>query len=420
MTYICRDCIDDGELKLIVEREGILAECRCCGEDVAPAITVEALAEIVDPVFRHIYGVGEEIPHFSSGDSDEVYFAQAGDELSLALQELLGQQLDCEDELISALIEKDDYWQPDGGEPFYDESNNYDRIRHPPSISARQWHNTLEELKHSRRFFSPAAQSMFGSLFRDVHQITFATRKRNLSVVKTLPVGTKLYRARACRHPNDFNVFAEDPFKHVGPPPPEAARHGRMNPEGVTVLYCASDEKTCLAEMRPAIGMQLVLIALETTEKLRLLDFTRLTRSMAKDTLSYFSPDYFSERDRRALLGILHSLISQPITPDREADYLITQTMAEYLAHVYEPAFDGISFSSSQSTTGTNVVIFPRRDLLAGQPADFFRVQYVPASLASYRTKKIFYQHDKDHVYFGDDDNGPMILGPYEPDDEFY
>lgn len=49
---------------------------------------------------------------------------------------------------------------------------------------------------------------------------------------------------------------------------------------------------------------------------------------------------------REAFLRKLHNLISQPVVPGHEADYLITQTMAEYLAHVHQPHFDGIMFKS--------------------------------------------------------------------------
>ena len=65
-----------------------------------------------------------------------------------------------------------------------------------------------------------------------------------------------------------------DPFKHVGPPPPERARAGRMNVEGVVVFYGATDSDTCLAEMRPFYGGDFAVITLRTTKSLRLLDFS--------------------------------------------------------------------------------------------------------------------------------------------------
>jgi len=139
----------------------------------------------------------------------------------------------------------------------------------------------------------------------------------------------------------------DDPLKHIGPPPPADARAGRMNAEGVSVFYGSLKEKTCLAEMRPAIGNDIALIELETTRKLRVLDFSRLDEARSSRNLSCFQPDFQAESARRLFLRLLHALIAQPISPGRESDYLITQTMAEFLSHVAKSSFDGIMFQSA-------------------------------------------------------------------------
>ena len=114
--------------------------------------------------------------------------------------------------------------------------------------------------------------------------------------------------------------------------------------------------------MRPALGGDTALVELQTTKPLRMLDFTRLQKSHGEG-LSYFQPNFTEEVERRAFLRRLHTLISQPVVPGREADYLITQTMAEYLAHVHQEPFDGILFKSVQRAGGINVVLFPERNL---------------------------------------------------------
>ena len=218
-----------------------------------------------------------------------------------------------------------------------------------------------------------------------------------LPVARTLRVGFKLYRARAYRTLEDRRLFSSDPMKHLGPPPNAYARAGRMNAEGVSVLYCATDVETCLAELRPAIGSQLAVAAFQTTEDLRILDFTRLAQVAFPDDLDIFHSDYFIQKDRQALLRHLHFLISQPITPEREANYLITQTMAEFLAHVHSQPFDGIAFSSTQRVAGTNIVIFPRRDGFLPNPSKTFRINLVEKSFRNYRTQAVNYQHVPDH-----------------------
>ncbi|WP_373463006.1 RES family NAD+ phosphorylase [Acinetobacter colistiniresistens] len=43
-----------------------------------------------------------------------------------------------------------------------------------------------------------------------------------------------------------------------------------------------------------------------------------------------------------------------------EDEYLITQVLAEYLAYMHPENFDGISFKSTQSENGSNIVLFPK------------------------------------------------------------
>ena len=112
--------------------------------------------------------------------------------------------------------------------------------------------------------------------------------------------------------------------------------------------------------MRPALGNELVLITVSAERSLRVLDFTRLDQARSGKTLSYFQPDFIEEIKKRTFLRKLHRLISQPVVPGHEADYLIPQTMTEFLAHVHEPPFDGVLFASAQRAEGTNVVLFPK------------------------------------------------------------
>lgn len=176
-----------------------------------------------------------------------------------------------------------------------------------------------------------------------------------------------------------------------------------MNAEGVVVLYGARDSETCLAEMRPALGSEVAIITMQTTHALRVLDFTRLDDARSGKALSYFQTDFTDQLERREFLRRLHSLISQPIVPGRESDYLITQTMAEYLAHVHEKPFDGILFSSVQRAGGINIVLFADKGLLTDKPEDAFRLKYVDGSIRLVSTTAIRYRHRELSVSAYDD-----------------
>jgi hypothetical protein len=174
-----------------------------------------------------------------------------------------------------------------------------------------------------------------------------------------------------------------------------------MNPEGIPVFYGALDCETCLAETRPAIGNDTAVIKVATTKALRLLDFIRLSNSYSKP--SFFHPDFWNLREKSAFIADLQRLISQPIAPGREADYIITQTLAEYLAHVHKAPFDGLLFASVQHDKGTNIVLFANAD-------GNFPVCYVEESIKLYNTYSIKYHHEERVVLNAD--GGQFFIFP--------
>lgn len=105
------------------------------------------------------------------------------------------------------------------------------------------------------------------------------------------------------------------------------------------------------------------------------------------------------ETARRQFLSLLHTLIAQPITPGRESDYLITQTMVEFLSHVVKPAFDGIMFQSAQQRDGTNVVLFPNAMVNDdGEPQDL-PLALTDGRVRLYNIQSIVYSHQEKHSY---------------------
>lgn len=404
-TAICINCIEDEHLRKFVQIEGDFSKCSICHGGEAKAFTIEQLCAALDPIIRENFGQDED-----------------GDPLSSIIQEVLGQGFDFEDEIIAELVRIDDYDPRDGDEAFYDDTATYSEIRRRFSIEHyyAQWDMLLGELKHKHRFFSSSAKSFFSNIFDGTESLIWrsADGKESASVVRELPVGTELFRARVCDSPSTLQEMFRAPFQHVGPAPPSRARAGRMNAEGIPVLYCARDAETCLAELRPAIGGDAAVIALRVKKPLRLLDFSRLERSYGKGTVSYFQLDFAEVIERGQFLRKFHNLISQPVTPGNEADYVITQTMAEYLAHVHEPPFDGIFFKSVQRAGGVNVALFANPYFLNVSPIELFPLEYVDRSLTIYTTDSIEFKHQPRELYIDKDTVSLRLDGDYEYGDD--
>ncbi|WFR81400.1 RES domain-containing protein [Janthinobacterium rivuli] len=417
MPLICYKCIDDVGLKKIIEKVGNVGHCSICEGVKRVAVEARELGKIIEPTLRKLYSIGEEQPRYSL-EADGVYYQQQGEYLEEIIESILEQELDCVDEIASGVIEADNYWPQDGEYGFWDDTSCYERNLYHGQGTGFSWEATLAELKHSRRFFSPSAQTLFTELFAGLDTLRVLKGRKSEPVVTTLPEGSLLYRARSCRIESEAKTIWENPLAFVGPPPLDKARAGRMNAEGVVVLYCAKDIETCLAEMRPALGGTLALITLKTREPLRILDFSLLEKRFVGGPGSVFEPNYFEELERRQFLKRLHHLISQPIVPGHEADYLITQTMAEYLAHVHDVQIDGISFSSAQRASGVNVVLFPSRDLLTDRVQDKFGVEYVEGSIKGFKTESIRYRHSEVDVEKRVDGSF-SLASKYDPDLDF-
>jgi hypothetical protein len=389
--HICYQCFEDSCLRERVQREGVVDECRVCEEE-REGISVEQLAEWLEPVMRENLGWGREVPEF--GRSDSISYRRLGDPLEYWVQTFLGQYFDFQNEIIEAVIDTEFIAPGDPDDAFWDESMDYEEVRRSGGNFGLAWRETLMDVRHRRRFFSEQARQFFTELFEGVEQMHLPGKRRS-PVVRMLRTGTRLFRARVVTSPSLRKDMVDDPLKHIGPPPPGIARAGRMNADGISVFYGSLDSATCLAEMRPAIGNEIALIELRTNRSLRILDFSRLETARSNKRLSYFQPDFHQQLERRGFLRTLHALIAQPVTPGHESDYFITQTMAEFLSHVAKPSFDGIMFKSTQRQRGTNIVLFPYALLdETGEPPN------LPVSLASeqlklYRTDSISYAHEE-------------------------
>lgn len=137
------------------------------------------------------------------------------------------------------------------------------------------------------------------------------------------------------------------PYKgsEIGALPPPKASAGRMNRQGVSVLYLASEVDTALAELRPHPAHLISVGGFRATRRLRIAEFD-------------LPIGRFSSSDRRLdLFGIIYhidTLLSRPIIPEERYRYAVTQLMADTLVR---RGYDGVTYRSSVGT-GKNLCVF--------------------------------------------------------------
>ena len=178
--------------------------------------------------------------------------------------------------------------------------------------------------------------------------------------VYTLEKGKQVYRARLGEREASPSGKRRPfpPGPQIGAPPASTAGSGRANPTGVSFLYCADEEATAIAEVRPYVGASVSVARFEALQRMKLVDAGKVRR--------LFSPlgrkDLSSILPALQLLEVLNEQLSMPVSPHAaEVDYLPTQYLAEV---VRAEGYDGIRYKSGLVEDGTNLVLFDQSKTL--------------------------------------------------------
>lgn len=251
MIRVCPHCFGERGLKLRIEAiRPNFPNRKCTFHPRYKGVPIEAAAEIIDAVFKSHYGIGEFYRH-----SDE----QEGDPLHWIIAELVESVNDeIAEAIVRQLAEDDDYWPPDGGEPFYDDSQNYVRYEPADFHHSAGWLNFCESIVHIQRFFNSDAKTLIAELFDEIHFQRDQHKKAPVYEISPGDPDSSFYRARIADNAKKRNELAKSPAEKLGPPPKRLRRAGRMNPSGVTCFYGAFELETCIAELRPAVGLTIV------------------------------------------------------------------------------------------------------------------------------------------------------------------
>ena len=172
----------------------------------------------------------------------------------------------------------------------------------------------------------------------------------------TIEKAEEYYRARIgfAKKKRDFSSFdfetdmVYEPYSNseIGAPPPHLAGDGRINRIGVSYLYCATDQYTAIAEIRPHPGDIISIGKFIVNEDLSVFDLT------ASQFVNYYKSD--KDLADYKQLNTFTELLQKVITPSERRSYNITQLLADCIRKLN---FDAILFPSSVSS-GENLVVF--------------------------------------------------------------
>lgn len=235
------------------------------------------------------------------------------------------------------------------------------RFRKRDIVLNEAWEKFCAAIKHRTRFVfwltadeEPAVEEeTYGEVAsgRILHHV--GSLLQNFDLIRDLPGGTILYRARTHANKGDFDLVA----KQLGTAPASIAGQGnRMSPAGIPMFYACESPDAALSEAGVRTENDLASIGVFTTIRdCQIVDLTQLP-----EVPSIFDPNLGNCRRELAFLNQFSDAISQPAREGYDQiDYVPTQVLTEYLLRVRwgSGKIAGMRYRSSASKAESAIVL---------------------------------------------------------------
>jgi len=362
--FCCTNCLSKIEIKNYIESKDILGCCNYCKSRDVHICDVNTVCHfIMEGVERYYEDAANQVGYASSEGG---YLLPTLDisEILIYEEDIFGEILDDPHFLLEDLVSNDctPYVRKD---PYGPPSGDPDEMRY--------WENFCKVVKNQKRFttflFSGEDNQYNHSKPRN---FLFDLAERFMpTLISVLPHGTSIYRARIRKANKDLEHI------DLTSPPAAYSKNNRMSPAGISFFYGGLDPETCIHEVRPDVGQNVVVGEFEIIKNLIVLDLSTEIESRK----SIFDPDYVFSYEEYFKPFLLHFVtdISKPIRKiDNEIEYVPTQVFTEFIKtinfrdHYFYPdergektdvLLNGILFKSSIKRGGTNLVLFGGPDI---------------------------------------------------------
>lgn len=351
--YVCQECVDEEGVNKFVGEHLSSKRCTYCGKTNSTPIAAK-----VEDVTAHILeSISSE--WMMPEDSGTPYETREGGWLvdPIDLEDVLEEEEFYSDEAIYSDIVgaiQQEYWSKEFANPYPEKEILY------------YWESFCSEVKHNSRYV------FFRMLEKDSYAYdssedtsscgildAVAEYCAGLGMVKSIPAGLKIYRARV----HDSDMYST--VKELGPPPKEKAKYSnRMSPAGIPMFYGAGDKQTAIIEAASGDNRNGIASVgtFETLKDINILDLSSLPSL----------PSIFDSNNRQGRIAVrfmrdfLIDFQKAIIKDGREhIEYVPTQIVTEFFRHIYKPgekALSGIKYKSAQKKSGFSYVLFANQD----------------------------------------------------------
>lgn len=353
--YVCTHHFEDKYLNRFIQKYGEKGECSYChrkgcvidmnnlADHIGMTISVyfnDVDSECLPLASSYYDDDNEEIPGvkrigcFAVPAKADVY------EDTSEMMDDLGLHTECEElnEDIDHLFEDNMWIKKEPFELWWNEEK------------VLQWKKFSKEVKHLRRYTFLADshdKEDDSNILTDLNNVLHNAKE----IIRTLSVGTCIYRTRSLNHELDKDFG----FKDITSAPNSCAGQCRMSPAGVSMFYGAFDKETAIEEsIKSKDEKCLVVGEFSTIREMNVVDLTKLPNNISI---------WMENWQGYAFLKAFHKDITQPLHADgkEEVEYVPSQIFTEYLRWMFQDKsgknIDGLIYQSCK-TNKANIVLF--------------------------------------------------------------
>lgn len=326
----CIECFKDAHIRDTIAKYGTNGNCDFCSAKNVPVLDISNTTllsdKIVGLVQAYMISTADDAkPLIEALKNDWDIFNGSVEEIQKLVIELCAPIIEKNDSIYSQNV-------------IIPQAKDSDYLQQYGVVKELSWHQFSESIKRENRFhnnmFNPDAFASFLSV-----------------ATKYFPQGSKFFRARIADRREGFapmEMFA---------PPVGRRRAGRINPEGIGVLYLASDKRTALTEARASVYDFVSVGEFCTKKDLRIVDLS----SISKMSPFLYQGDIEQFFVNRKVFQEMALEIAKPLRrSDSILEYLPTQYISEF---VKSQGYDGVAYESTLQKDGFNIAVYDELSL---------------------------------------------------------
>lgn len=343
MINCCVECFKDSHIRNTIEKYGDVGNCDFCS---AKGVKIYDISLKPNPISDMIMSL---VQTYSVSDMDEAKM----------LKESLRDDWDIFNggseviqSLVTAICDLNIHNDIFSEKVIIPQQFDVDFLNDYGVVKGYSWNQFSKSIKYSNRFHN----EMFNS---DV----FASF---LSIAEKIYCKNELfYRARIADGNNGFTCD-----KMYSPPKGKRCA-GRVNPDGIGVLYLSSNEKTVLNETRVNAYDYVSIGTFQIKQDIRVVNLSGIAKMspFLYDNIEQFAVN-------RKVFQEMACEIAKPLRRnDSTLEYLPTQYISEF---VKSQGYDGVEFESTLHEEGLNLALFDESkvDCISVKTVEITKIQY--------------------------------------------